>query len=277
MKFKRLIARLDCKNESLVKGIHLEGLRVLGAPKDFLNLYYQQGIDELIYMDVVASLYNRNGIHELVSEAAENIGVPITVGGGVRSAKDVKSLLERGADKILLNTAVVNDPSLLARLVDQFGSSTISVAVEAIKISEGNYGVFTDNGREDSGISVVAWLAKIEELGAGEVVLTSVDHEGTGRGLDMDLLSLADGMKIPVIAHGGVGRYEHIRDGFSSSKCDGIAVASVFHYGAIDRDSEVKVSGNTHFLKSIGQKSDLMPLSVQECKTRLRADGVNTR
>ena len=213
----RLIARLDVKNNALVKGIHLEGLRVLGNPNSFGERYYYEGIDELIYMDVVASLYNRNSLHDLIKKTAEKIFVPLSVGGGVRTENDVKELLRSGADKVIINTAAVKDPGLIERLVNRFGSSTIVVAIEAIKDESGEYGVYIDNGREYTGLKVIDWASQVEKCGAGEIILTSVDNEGTGKGLNYELINeVTSSAGIPVVVHGGIGTVQHLVDGFHS-------------------------------------------------------------
>ena len=167
MKTIRIIPRLDIKGPNLVKGIHLEGLRVLGKPADFAKYYYENGADELMFMDVVASLYERNSLHDIISETAKQKFIPITVGGGLRSISDIKEVLRVGADKVCLNTAVIKDPELIRAASRKFGSSTIVVAIEAIKEENGKYLAYTDNGREYTGVDVFEWAQKIDESGAG--------------------------------------------------------------------------------------------------------------
>ncbi len=169
---KRIIARLDVKGPNLVKGIHLEGLRVMGNPAEFARHYYLQGADELFYMDVVASLYERNSLSGLITQTAREAFVPLTVGGGIRTVEDVKNALRAGADKVCINTGAIKDPQLIRRAVDKFGSSTIVVALECIKQSDGRYFAFIDNGREETGLEVLEWATRVAELGAGELVLT---------------------------------------------------------------------------------------------------------
>jgi imidazole glycerol-phosphate synthase subunit HisF len=176
---KRIIPRLDIKGPNLVKGIHLEGLRALGKPSCFAKKYYEDGADELLLMDVVASLYERNSLHNIISETAKNVSIPITVGGGLRTLNDIKEVLRAGADKVSINTAAIKNPDLIRNASLKFGSSTIVIAIEAIKNENGNYYCFTDNGREYSGIEVLSWVKKIQKLGAGEIIITSVDNEGT--------------------------------------------------------------------------------------------------
>jgi cyclase len=280
MKTKRVIVRLDVKNEALVKGIHLEGLRVLGKPELFAKHYYEDGVDELLFMDVVASLYGRNGLVELVRTTAENIFVPLTVGGGVRNANDVRTLLHSGADKIVINTAAVKSPDLVKELADTFGSSTIAVSIETIKDSAGNYMAYNDNGREPTGLNAIEWAQQVQSLGAGEIILTSVDREGTGKGMDLDLIRMVQAeVTIPVVAHGGVGRAEDMVTAFEQTEVDAICAASVYHYHTITRmDTQaLSVRGNTSFVNSGSIKKNLFPLSVSTAKDLLRRNGVNVR
>jgi cyclase len=280
LKTKRLIARLDVKNEALVKGIHLEGLRVLGSPGVFARHYFEDGIDELFFMDVVASLYGRNSLLDIVRHTAEQVTVPLTVGGGVRTAADVRALLNSGADKISINTAAVKNPALIAELADTFGSSTISVAIEAIRDGGGVYRAFVDNGREPTGREVIEWAQQVVELGAGEVTLTSVDREGTGRGMDLDLIDrVTRAVPVAVVAHGGVGKIGDIVDAFATAGADAVCAASIFHYDLISRldPRDLSVRGNTSFLNSGSSKKNLAPLGVADAKAQLRMSGVQVR
>jgi imidazole glycerol-phosphate synthase subunit HisF len=184
----RIIARLDIKGPNLVKGIQLEGLRVIGDPQIFAQHYYNNGIDELIYMDTVASLYNRNSLIELISKAAKSIFIPLTVGGGIRTIDDIRNVLRAGADKVAINTAAIKNPYFIKQASEMFGSSTIVVGIEAIKASNGEYYAYTDNAREFTGKEVLSWAKEVELLGAGEILLTSVDNEGVGKGFDLNLI-----------------------------------------------------------------------------------------
>lgn len=226
----RLIARLDVKGANLIKGIHLEGLRVIGSPNEHALRYYEQGIDELIYMDCVASLYGRNSLSELIKQAAENVFIPLTVGGGVRSADDVAHLLRSGADKVAVNTAAVSNPQLITEIARRFGSQCMVLSIEAKSVSPERWEVFTDNGRESTGIDVVDWAKQAAALGAGEILLTSVDREGTRKGFDLALVqAVTDSVNIPVIASGGMGKaqdaVEVVRMG-----ADAVAMADILHY-----------------------------------------------
>ena len=182
-------------------------------------------------MDVVASLYERNSLHNIIRETAKSIFIPITVGGGLRTISDIKDVLRVGADKVCLNTAALKNPKLIKDASRMFGSSTIVVAIEAIKEPDGSYLAYTDNGREYTGVDVFEWSQKVDELGAGEIVITSVDREGTGQGYDIELVTkITNLVSIPVIAHGGAGKKEHVVDILKSSNASSAMISSLFHY-----------------------------------------------
>jgi imidazole glycerol-phosphate synthase subunit HisF len=277
----RIIPRLDIKGPNLVKGIHLEGLRVLGKPEDFARYYYENGADELIYMDVVASLYERNSLHDIISKTASEIFIPLTVGGGLRSIEDIIKVLRAGADKVSLNTAVIKNPELIKEASRRFGSSTIVVAIEAIKQSDGKYLAYTDNGRNHTGVEVLGWAKRAEELGAGEIVLTSVEQEGTGLGFDVDLVKMiSNAVSIPVIAHGGAGTLEHIEDVISNGNADAVAIASVLHYEYIEKNKDLKSyekEGNIEFLKSGRNFKNVNNLCLKDVKTFLKDHNILCR
>jgi len=231
MNKKRIIARIDVKNEYAIKGIHLEGLRKVGNPNEMAKKYYNEGIDEIIFMDAVAAYYDRNSLTEIINKACENIFVPITVGGGIRKIKDIQIALNAGADKIAINTQAVKDPNFLTRASEIFGSQCIVSSIDAKKISDNKWEVYVDNGREQTGIDVVEWAKKVEIFGAGEIMLTSIDKEGTKRGFDLELYNvISKVITIPVICCGGAGKKEHISDLLSNSKLDAVAIASILHY-----------------------------------------------
>uniref|UniRef100_UPI0040480949 imidazole glycerol phosphate synthase subunit HisF n=1 Tax=Algoriphagus sp. TaxID=1872435 RepID=UPI0040480949 len=281
MKTTRIIARLDIKGPNLVKGIHLEGLRVLGKPEDFARFYYENGADELFYQDVVASLYERNSLNDLISRTAKEIFIPLTVGGGIRTVEDIRSILRAGADKVCINTAAIKNSQLIRVASRVFGSSTIVVAIEAIKQPNGSYLAYTDNGREHSGFEVVEWAQRVEELGAGEIVITSVDSEGTGLGFDLELTKMvAQAVSIPVIAHGGAGSEEDVRKVIQEGKADAVALASVIHYDYIENNvlSAVdKEEGNTEFLKSGKTFSKIKPNTIKKIKKYLSDKFISIR
>lgn len=227
---RRLIARLDVKGPNLIKGIHLEGLRKIGDPQEYASKYYDQGADELIYMDIVASLYGRRIIDDIVRRAAQNIFVPLTVGGGIRSISDVELLLKSGADKIAINTAAVKDPNLISEVSNRFGSQCMVLSIEAKKQNSGHWEVYTDCGRERSGLNVEHWVKKAVDLGAGEVMITSIDMEGTSNGFDQNLIHMiSNSINVPVITSGGYGKPEDLIKA-SESGADGIAIAKELHY-----------------------------------------------
>jgi len=227
----RLIARLDIKGPNLIKGVHLEGLRVVGDPQIFACRYYEDGIDELIYMDVVASLYGRNNLMDIVRHTAQQIFVPLTVGGGVRSVEDVTALLRAGADKVAINTAATKRPELIREVSERFGSQCMILSVEAKQVGESRWEVYTENGREKTGMDVVEWTERGVELGAGEILLTSVDREGTRKGFDCELVrAVASRVPVPVIASGGMGTIEHLVQVVKVGKADAVAIADTLHF-----------------------------------------------
>lgn len=231
----RLIARLDIKGPNLIKGVHLEGLRVIGSPNEYAKKYYTQGIDEIIYIDCVASLYGRNHLGDIVREAANDIFVPLTVGGGVRSVSDAKELLRAGADKIAVNTAAVARPELISEIASQFGNQCMVLSVQAKQLENNKWEVFTDNGRESTGLDVIEWVKKGISLGAGEILLTSIDREGTRKGFDIELIrSVTSNTSVPVIASGGMGNIQHLIDVVSETETDGVAMADILHYDRSD-------------------------------------------
>ncbi|HKQ13578.1 MAG TPA: imidazole glycerol phosphate synthase cyclase subunit [Steroidobacteraceae bacterium] len=231
MRNLRLIARLDIKGPNLIKGIHLEGLRVIGSPAEHALRYYQQGVDELIYMDVVASLYGRNHLAEIVSLAAQDIFVPMTVGGGIRSVDDAMQILRAGADKVAVNTAAVADPELITRIAHRFGSQCMVLSVEAKQTGPGRWEAYTDNGRERTGLDVIDWVKRGVQLGAGEVLLTSVDREGTREGFDCALVrAVTNEVSVPVIASGGMGEPQDVLEVVREGHADAVAMADILHY-----------------------------------------------
>lgn len=233
MKNVRLIARLDVKGENLVKGIQLEGLRKIGNPNEFARKYYQQGIDEIIYMDIVASLYERNSLLHIIKAASQDIFIPLTVGGGIRSIADVGEALKAGADKVAINTAAIKRPALITEIAQRFGSQCMVLSIEAKKQNDGTWEAYTDNGRERTGKNVLEWVQQGVKLGAGEIMLTSVDHEGRAKGMDLDLIQkVSTSVPIPVIASGGIGSLDDIKNALNTG-VDAIACAHILHYDLI--------------------------------------------
>lgn len=277
----RIIPRLDIKGPNLVKGIHLEGLRVLGKPEQFAKYYYETGADELLYMDVVASLYNRNSLHGIITKTAGEIFIPMTVGGGLRTLEDIRDVLRAGADKVALNTQAIKNPDIIREAARKFGSSTIVISIEAVRQPDGRYLAYTDNGREFTGVEVLGWARRVEELGAGEILLTSIDREGTGLGYDIELTRrVAEAVSIPVIAGGGAGRIEHIAGVIEEGKADAVAVASILHYDFIKNnrvEADAADEGNLEFLKSGKGFSKITPAGLDEIKGYLHRNNIKCR
>lgn len=227
----RLIPRLDIKGPNLIKGIHLEGLRVIGDPHEYAVRYYEQGADELLFMDIVASLYGRNNLTHIIERAANNVFVPITVGGGIRSADDVAHMLRSGADKVAVNTAAIATPELISQFARRFGSQCVVLSIEAKKQPDGTWEAYTDNGRERTGKNVVEWSKQAVELGAGEILVTSIDREGTRKGFETDLIAaIAKAVPVPVIASGGMGHPEDVVQATCEGAADAVAMADILHY-----------------------------------------------
>lgn len=229
----RLIARLDIKMEHLIKGVRMEGWRKLGDPRAKARQYYEQGADELIYMDVVASLYERNNLAGIVRDVASEVFIPITVGGGIRNLTAVHDLLAVGADKVAINTAATQNPELLRQISDTYGAQATVLSIEAQKQPNGGWEAMTDNGRNHTGRDVVAWAAEGASMGAGEILITSIDQDGTCLGMDTDLIAqVSAAVDIPVIACGGVGKTEHVVKTIQNTEASAVAMARALH---IDR------------------------------------------
>lgn len=227
----RVIARLDVKNDFLVKGIQLEGLRKMGNPHDFAHSYYKAGIDEILYMDIVASLYNRNNLSDIVRRTTDDVFIPITVGGGLRSVKDVRAILAMGADKVAINTAAIKQPEIITAVAEAFGSQCMVLGIEAKRRrnAEG-WEAYYDNGREHSGLDVIEWARRGEQLGAGEILLTSVDQEGMEKGMDIALIQqVCEAVSIPVIVSGGCAGAAHAAQA-AQAGAGAVAIASILHY-----------------------------------------------
>ncbi len=232
----RVAARLDVKDSYLVKGIQLEGLRKLGRPEEFAKRYYLQGADEIIYMDIVASLYNRANLSAILRRTTEEVFLPITVGGGIRSAEDVREMLSMGADKVAINTAAIRDPQLITQVARAFGSQCMVLSIEAKRTPAGGYECYCDYGREHTGVDALDWAKKGVELGAGEILLTSVDRDGLRRGMDLELIEAVCGsVDVPVICSGGVSGAADIAAA-ASRGAGAVAVGSLLHYGGAEID-----------------------------------------
>lgn len=227
----RIIPRLDIKGPNVVKGVQTEGLRVLGSPKELISKYYREGADEIIYMDIVASLYQRSIDFDLLKAATEDILIPFTVGGGIRSIQDINNALRAGADKVAINTYAVNNPDFLREAVKIFGSQCIVLSVEAKKIGDEKWEAYTEGGRQRTNIDVVNWVKKAIKLGIGEIIITSIDRDGTKKGYESDLVAkVAFFSPVPVICHGGAGKMEDFKKVINDAKVNAVSSSSVFHY-----------------------------------------------
>ena len=234
MNYKRIIARIDVKGENLVKGINLEGLKTLGKPWDFSHYYYKKKIDEIVFFDTVASLYGRNNLFDIVEKASKNIFIPISVGGGVRTLDDIRKLLNAGADKVILNTKALQDPKFINLAANKFGSSTILVNIDFNLQSDKSYACFVENGRQVFDKDIFKWIKEIQKRGAGEIILTSINKDGTAEGYDQNFYKKIKGtIKIPLILSGGFGNFEHVYEMIKNTDVDAISIASLFHYNKI--------------------------------------------
>lgn len=246
----RVIARLDIKGSNVVKTVHAEGLRVVGDPNVLAEHYYVEGIDELIYMDIVASLYQRNLDFEQLKDISQNVFIPITVGGGIRSLNDIGMALQAGADKVAINTYAMKDLEFLREAVQKFGAQCTVLSVEAKKIADRKWEAYTDGGREKTGVDALEWITQCIEIGIGEILLTSIDRDGTRSGYDLDLIRAVAGMTtVPVIAHGGAGSAEDMAAA-ARVGADALSASSIYHYNLT---------------------------SVSEAKEYLRAEGIAIR
>jgi len=248
---KRIIPCLDVDRGRVVKGVHFVNIRDAGDPVELAAFYDKEGADEIVFLDIAASHENRRTVIELASKAAEKVFVPYTIGGGIRSIEHIREILKKGADKISINTAAFNNPSLISQASKIFGSQCIVVAIDAKYRSKDFWEVYLNGGRIPAGVDAVEWAKKVEELGAGEILLTSMDRDGTKDGYDIDLTrAVTSGVNIPVIASGGAGKLEHLRDVIKYADADAVLVASIFHYGQ-------------H--------------SIKEAKQYLKSEGINVR
>ncbi len=229
---KRIIPCLDVTAGRVVKGISFVALRDAGDPVEIARRYDEQGADELTFLDITASSDDRGIMFRIIEEVAKQVFIPLTVGGGVRQVEDVRNLLNAGADKVSINTSAVVNPQLVADAAARYGSQCIVVAIDAKQVAPGRWEVFTHGGRKATGLDVVEWAKKMQALGAGEILLTSMDRDGTKSGFDLALTrAVTDALEIPLIASGGVGNLQHLVDGVKLGGADAVLAASIFHYG----------------------------------------------
>ena len=244
---KRIIPCLDVDKGRVVKGANFLNLIDAGDPVEIASIYDREGADELVFLDITASAEDRNIILDVVKKTAETVFMPLTVGGGVKSLEDIRKLLENGADKVSINTAAVKNPSLIESAAIRFGSSTIVVAIDAKMVEKGKWEVYINGGRTPTGIDAIEWAKAVESLGAGEILLTSMDKDGTKSGYDIELTkAISENVKIPVIASGGAGSMEHFYDAFEYGKADACLAASLFHF------KEIEISNLKKYLKDKG-------------------------
>lgn len=284
MPTKRIISRIDIKGDDIVKGVNLEGLRVLGNPEKFSLKYYQDGIDEIFIQDVVASLYGRNSLHEVVTKIAENVFVPITVGGGIRNLNDINQILRAGADKVSINSAAVLDPLFIKDAVTNFGSSTITISIETNKDINGNFSIFYENGREESGIELIEWIKKIQDLGAGEIFLTSIENEGTGHGYQTEILDkIQNYVDIPLIIYGGAkNKHDVLKVLRDYNLVDGACMSSMLHYSYLANEEISNfnnIQGNLEFLKNKNDtsKNKFEKINIYDLKKFLYTHQIDVR
>jgi cyclase len=274
--YKRIISRLDIKNGNLVKGISLEGLRNLGNPDDFSNIYYDHGIDEIHFQDVVASLYNRDVLFKIIENNSKKIFVNVSAGGGIRTEKEVDNLLRIGIDKVVINSAAVKNPSFLKKLVQRYGASTIAVAIETSKIDK-KYEVLIETGRERTGLDLFDWINKVQDLGVGEIIVTDIAREGKNKGFDIELFKkLRDKIFVQLIAHGGAGPLDNLVEIFKNCDVDGVSIASLFHYNYLKKQKKSKLKGNNYFLQTFDD-ADKKGVGIKKLKKYLSSKNIKIR
>ena len=244
---KRIIPCLDVEGGRVVKGIHFVNLRDAGDPVELAAYYDREGADELVFLDITASHEKRDTKVKLAGLAGDDVFIPYTIGGGISSLDDIRGILRAGADKVSVNTAAVNDPSLVRRAAERFGSQCVVVAVDARGRGDGTWEIYTHGGRTPTGIDAIEWVRRVEELGAGEIMLTSMDRDGTKLGYDIPMTrAVCEAISIPVIASGGAGNLEHLAEAIEQTGCDAVLAASIFHY------EEHTISEAKEFLASRG-------------------------
>tara|TARA_A100000164_G_C21900911_1_gene770450 strand:+ start:234 stop:998 length:765 start_codon:yes stop_codon:yes gene_type:complete len=229
---KRIIPCLDISNGRVVKGVNFVGLQDAGDPVEIAEKYDEQGADEITFLDITASTENKDLILDIIENVASKVFIPLTIGGGIKNVEDIRHLLNAGADKVSINTSAVNDPMLIFNASKKFGSQCVVVAIDAKRVKNCSWEVYTYGGRKPTGIEVVSWAKEVQKLGAGEILLTSMDRDGTKSGFDLQLTKLvSNSVSIPVIASGGVGSLQHLYDGIYEGCADAVLAASIFHYG----------------------------------------------
>jgi imidazoleglycerol phosphate synthase cyclase subunit len=272
----RLVAKIDVKDHQVVKGVRLEGLRVLGSAELFAEKYFLEGIDEIFYHDVIASLLGRNALLELIKNTAKNIFIPITVSGGVRTLKDIYNLLNSGADRVSLNSEVFKNKNIISQAVKEFGSTTIINSMDIGKINN-KYFLFTENGKNKQEENLIDWIKKIQDFGVGEFVINAIHKDGTLEGIDHELLNIIEGnVNVPYIFGGGIGKREDLKNISSLKKINGIFLSSILHYNYIDKNYSDNF-GNTAFLQSNIFKKKVEKNNIQSIKSFLKKNKIECR
>ena len=272
----RIIPKLDIKNGLLIKGINLEGLRVLGNPYEFAEFYYKSGADEICYIDNVATLYGTNNLKKFVTLTSKNIFVPLSVGGGIKTIQDIELMLNSGADKVSINSAAIDDINFIYEAAKKFGSSTIVTNIETIKINS-KYDISKSNGRDIVNTDPVSWAKKIQDYGSGEIFVTCVNNEGLQSGFDINITGkICKNVNIPVIAHGGAGKFDHVYKIINETNVSGVSLSSLFHYGICNKfkfkSNEI---GNINFLEN--NKNSKIRNNLKELKNYLKKKKIKIR
>ena len=279
--FKRIIPRIDIKGPNLVKGICLEGLRVLGNPEYFSKLYYDSGADEIIYHDVVASLYDRKSILPLIKKTSKNCFIPLSISGGIRSIRDIENILKNGGDKVFLNSAAIKNPKLIDQSIKAFGSSTIGISIEVSTSPIGKKYVLYNYGREHSDKNLPDWISEVQDRGVGEISITSVNHEGYGQGMNLTLLEqIYDKINVPLIYHGGVGSLLDAYNILKYEKVNAISISSSFHYHEVLKKNYKYYEnneGNFSYLKEKKEKISFDTFTIPQLKKFLKLKGISVR
>ena len=273
----RIIPFLDIKNGLLIKGINLEGLRILGNAEDFAEMYYKDGADEICYLDNVATLYGTSNLLKFVKKTAKKIFVPLSVAGGIRNIENSQEMFKAGADKIIINSAAINDITFLKKIAKKFGSANISILIQAIKIDK-KYFISKSNGRDIKNLSPIEWAKKVEDAGAGEIIISSVNNEGLRKGFDLNITKkISNSVSLPVIAHGGAGSLEDIYKIIKNTKISGVGIASILHYDSVKYLPKVQTKiGNTSYLETV-KKVKRKKILIQQIKNFLRKKKILVR
>ena len=267
----RIISKLDIKNENLVKGVHLEGLRVLGDPEYFAEQYYKNGADEIIYHDVVASLYGRDTVLPLIKKTSKKTFVPLVVGGGINNLKQIEEILKSGADRVFVNTAAINNNKFIHKIISEFGASTLVISIEVVN-KNSNFYCRKNFGREETNLELIDWCKKLQDIGVVELIITSIDKDGTGDGFDLKIAEkLNKYVHIDYILNGGFSKTVHFLEVLDICKPSGFAIGSALHYSILNHKvSEKKYDGNFEFLKTKKNFNNFLKISISDIKNYLR-------